>query len=110
MRASCTNGGDAAGIENQAARLRKRRGGRTQSPDDVRDCLRCVHSGLGICKPLVGSSKLSPGTNEIKWLSDINTLVALIYDLITHPLAHPILTVLSLIVADGAFWFWMQKI
>jgi hypothetical protein len=34
----------------------------------------------------------------------------MIYDLITHPLAHPIITVLGLIIAVGAFLFWMRKV
>jgi len=34
----------------------------------------------------------------------------MIYDVITHPLAHPILSILALVVAGGVVWFWMRKV
>jgi len=34
----------------------------------------------------------------------------MIYDVVTHPLAHPIISVLAIIVAGGAIWFWMRKV
>jgi hypothetical protein len=32
------------------------------------------------------------------------------YDIVTHPLAHPIISVLVIIVAGGSIWFWLRKI
>jgi hypothetical protein len=32
------------------------------------------------------------------------------YDIVTHPLAHPIISVVVVIVAGGTIWFWLRKI
>jgi hypothetical protein len=34
----------------------------------------------------------------------------MLYDVITHPLAHPIISVLAIVVAGGAIWFWLRKV
>jgi hypothetical protein len=32
------------------------------------------------------------------------------YDIVTHPLAHPIVIVVGLIVIIGWAWFWWRKV
>jgi hypothetical protein len=32
------------------------------------------------------------------------------YDLVTHPLAHPIVSVVGLIVIVGWAWWWWRKV
>lgn len=32
------------------------------------------------------------------------------YDILTHPLAHPIVSVVVIIVAVGVIWFWWRKV
>jgi LPXTG-motif cell wall-anchored protein len=32
------------------------------------------------------------------------------YDIVTHPLAHPIISVLGIIIIGGAAWFWWRKV
>jgi len=32
------------------------------------------------------------------------------YDIVTHPLAHPIVGVVGLIVIVGWAWFWWRKV
>ena len=32
------------------------------------------------------------------------------YDILTHPLAHPIVSVAVIIVAVGVIWFWWRRV
>ena len=38
------------------------------------------------------------------------TEIGMFYDIVTHPLAHPIISVLGIIVIAGAAWFWWRKV